>query len=132
MFKAIQSLYAWIQPLPTHSRSKSYHIYETKPSEVLTILELNNAAVPAVNYLQLSELKDIWAESSHFLSISLQSQLVGFVLTLRENALYTSANYRWFAARYSSFLYIDRIVIAPQFQRSGIGRRLYNLSLIHI
>lgn len=110
----------------TQPRSKPYHISETKPSEVLAILDINNAAVPAVNYLKLSELKNICAESSYFLSVSLQSELAGFVLALREDALYASVNYRWFASRYPRFLYIDRIVIAPRFQSCGIGRQLYD------
>lgn len=112
--------------MPTCDHSNTYHIYEAQASQLLTIINLNNAAVPAVNHLQLSELKSICTESSFFLSISLQSEVAGFVIALRENSSYASVNYRWFASRYPSFLYIDRIVIAPRFQRCGLGRRLYD------
>ena len=34
---------------------------------------------------------------------------------------YASENYRWFSARSSDFLYIDRIVLAPRVQGLGLG-----------
>ncbi len=49
----------------------------------------------------------------------------GFLLALREGADYDSPNYRWFAARYAQFLYVDRIVIAGTARGRGRGRTLY-------
>src|SRR5262245_23722099 len=39
---------------------------------------------------------------------------------------FDSLNYRWFLARYPTFVYIDRVVVGPDFQRRGIGRLLYD------
>lgn len=49
----------------------------------------------------------------------------GFLLALREGAGYASPNYRWFAARYARFVYIDRIVIGAAGRGQGLGVALY-------
>ena len=49
----------------------------------------------------------------------------GFCMVLAPGADYGSGNYRWFADRYDDFVYLDRIAIAPAFQRRGLGRTLY-------
>jgi predicted GNAT superfamily acetyltransferase len=49
----------------------------------------------------------------------------GFCMVLEPGTEYESGNYRWFVERYDSFVYLDRIAIAPSFQRRGLGRRLY-------
>ena len=49
----------------------------------------------------------------------------GFLILMACGAPYASANYQWFSARYADFLYVDRIVVAPNFHRLGIGRSFY-------
>tara|TARA_B100000029_G_C17549340_1_gene949533 strand:- start:994 stop:1509 length:516 start_codon:yes stop_codon:yes gene_type:complete len=112
--------------LLSKSNSENYHIYETARSELPKLLDINNAAVPAVNFLDLYQLEDLYAKSRYFFSVSVKTELAGFVVALRDNSSYRSVNYRWFNTRYSRFLYIDRIIIVPQFQHCGIGHLLYN------
>ena len=38
---------------------------------------------------------------------------------------YFSENYRWFAARYEEFVYVDRVVVAEERRGSGVGRAFY-------
>ena len=38
---------------------------------------------------------------------------------------YDSENYRWFCERYERFVYVDRVVVAPDAWGMGIGRALY-------
>ena len=52
--------------------------------------------------------------------------VVAFLLAFREGADYDSPNYRWFAARYATFLYVDRVVVAESQQGRGLGRLLYD------
>lgn len=52
---------------------------------------------------------------------------VGFVVTFVAGSEYDSSNYRWFAERHRSFLYLDRIVIDPSVRRSGIGTAVYDV-----
>ncbi|MGL4323925.1 MAG: GNAT family N-acetyltransferase [Beijerinckiaceae bacterium] len=54
-----------------------------------------------------------------------------FVIAMAETADYDNANFRWFKARYSSFVYIDRIVVAQALRGQGIARRLYETLFIY-
>jgi predicted GNAT superfamily acetyltransferase len=47
-------------------------------------------------------------------------------MVLEPGTAYGSGNYRWFEERYDRFVYLDRIAIAPAFQRRGLGRRFYD------
>ena len=38
---------------------------------------------------------------------------------------YDSANYRWFAARYDDFLYLDRVAVGERHRRRGVGGAIY-------
>lgn len=49
----------------------------------------------------------------------------GFVLTMASGTSYDSSNYRWFAQRYRSFYYLDRVVLAESARRAGLGTRAY-------
>lgn len=58
--------------------------------------------------------------------VECDGQVVAFLLALREGADYDSLNYRWFAAAYSRFLYIDRVVVSARYQGQGLGALLYD------
>jgi predicted GNAT superfamily acetyltransferase len=51
------------------------------------------------------------------------------LLAFREGADYDSPNYRWFAKRYDSFLYIDRVVVSASHRRRGWEPRCTRTSL---
>jgi hypothetical protein len=70
-------------------------------------------------------LDAIVAESFSCGLATVDGEIAGFMLALREGTTYQSPNYRWFAARYPAFIYVDRIVISPKFSRLGLGVRLY-------
>jgi predicted GNAT superfamily acetyltransferase len=52
--------------------------------------------------------------------------LNAFMLAFDQDASYDSPNFLWFRARYSRFVYVDRIVVAPSARRRGCARRLYH------
>jgi predicted GNAT superfamily acetyltransferase len=52
-------------------------------------------------------------------------QVIAFLMAFREGTAYDSPSYRWFAARYPQFLYLDRIVVDSNYQSQGIGSFLY-------
>ena len=51
--------------------------------------------------------------------------VVAFVIVFGPDADYDSPNYRFFADRFASFRYVDRVVVDPAYARHGIGSRLY-------
>jgi predicted GNAT superfamily acetyltransferase len=47
------------------------------------------------------------------------------LIAFDETAAYDSPNFLWFRARFPRFLYIDRVVVAPEARGRGLARALY-------
>ncbi len=97
------------------------------------LLELNHAAVPAVNDIGADELRTLLGQSRVAVGVTdahadpaHPEALLGFVLALPPGADYASENYRWFSQRGDRFLYVDRIVVADGRRGAGIGQLLYD------
>ena len=58
--------------------------------------------------------------------VSSQTEIVGFIICLREGSKYNSKNYNFFTNKLSKFLYIDRIAIESSYRRTGIGKKIYS------
>ncbi|KGJ73384.1 hypothetical protein GY21_11550 [Cryobacterium roopkundense] len=100
-----------------------------EPLDLAQILTLNNAAVPAVNDLDTASLAALVATAAHTAVITTDAAphvVLGFVIAFAPNADYASENYRWFSARSGSFLYVDRIVVAPESRSQKLGALLYD------
>jgi len=102
-----------------------FSIQPVSPADYDSVLALNEAALPHVNSIGVPELTALAEQAFLFDLVWLDKAVVGFILVLREGADYQSLNYRWFSARYSQFVYVDRIVIAKTFARQGVGGLLY-------
>lgn len=90
------------------------------------VLALNNAHVPHVNALSVEDFTWIVERAGHYRAVEDAEGIAGFVLCIPSGLEYWSANYKWFAARYDSFLYLDRVVVALRLRREGVGRALYD------
>lgn len=97
-----------------------------RPDDLTAIHAINQAEVPAVGDVTSDVLAHIAGESVIALVAEIDSTLAGFCLVLGPSADYGSMNYRWFLERYDTFVYLDRIAIAPAFQRRGLGRAMYS------
>jgi predicted GNAT superfamily acetyltransferase len=87
------------------------------------LLALNNAATPAVPTATEDELAAL-LEASDF-GFAVGDEPLGFVLGFAPGSDYQSPNYRWFEARGTDHLYVDRIVVAEAARGRSIGRLLY-------
>ena len=90
-------------------------------SDTAALLALNNAAVPAVNALDETEWQTLVSAGKLYVAPGDS----GLLLTLPSGIDYASLNYRWFSERYSNFVYVDRIVVAPHARGQGVARQLY-------
>ncbi len=89
------------------------------------ILELNEAAIPAVNRIDAGELRGLHSQAEALLVARSDRAVAGFLLALNQTARYQSINYQFFRRRYPRFAYVDRIVVGEPFRGLGIGARLY-------
>jgi len=97
-------------------------------ADVHRLVELNNAASPAVPLSSADEIEALLAVSDHAFGIvgTDDAALHGFVFGLNPGSDYASENYRFFEARGTDHLYVDRIVVDENLRGRGIGRMLYD------
>ena len=97
-------------------------------ADLPALLEVNTAAVPAVNLIPAEELAALVAESALALTVD-DGTPAGLLIALPPGLDYPSENYTWFSRRAAAdgtdFLYVDRIVVAEHLRGAGAGRRLY-------
>lgn len=105
--------------------SEVVSIRDLLAADLPAALALNNAAVPAVNELDAPALAALVDEGAVSLVAEVDGVFAGFCVVLPPGLAYDSLNYRWFSARYDDFAYLDRIAVAPEFRRYGLGRAMY-------
>ena len=90
------------------------------------VLEINNANTPGVSELTMSELETDIENCLHALAIDNEhGEVCAFCITFAPNAPDAGVNHQWFAERYESFVYLDRIAIDSTYQNLGLGALLY-------
>jgi predicted GNAT superfamily acetyltransferase len=95
-------------------------------ADLARVLEINNANTPGVSELTFAELESDLNNSLHALAIdNEQGEVCAFCITFDPSAPDAGDNHRWFAERYKSFVYLDRIAIDSNHQNRGLGALLY-------
>ncbi len=89
------------------------------------ILDLNEEFVDVLAPLSRQRLQLLDSRASYHRVAIDEDGLAGFVLAFGSEVSHDSVNFRWFAARYPSFLYVDRVVVSSRCQGSGVGSLLY-------
>ena len=90
------------------------------------VLQINNANTPGVSELTMSELESDLRNSLHALAIdNEQGEVCAFCVTFAPDAQDAGSNHQWFAERYKSFVYLDRIAIDSNHQNRRLGALLY-------
>ncbi len=106
-------------------------IREMQTHDFPAVMRMNNDNVPAVSFIELDELQEDIRLAEHALIVGSDSVDAtggphGFCTTFASGiAEDLGVNYRWFAARYPSFVYLDRVVIDAPFRSQGLGELLY-------
>ena len=95
-------------------------------TDVTRVLEINNANTPGVSELTLPELETDIKNCLHALAIDNEhGEVCAFCITFAPDAPHAGVNHQWFAERYKSFVYLDRIAIDSKHQNRGLGALLY-------
>jgi predicted GNAT superfamily acetyltransferase len=90
------------------------------------VLELNEASVRELSPLDEARLQYILELAHAALVVEREGEVAAFAIAIAPGTPYDSANYRWFAERYESFLYLDRIAVGTAHRRHGLGALLYD------
>ncbi|KMS60397.1 GNAT family acetyltransferase [Novosphingobium barchaimii LL02] len=86
------------------------------------MMALNNAHAIELSFADEARIGMLVDEA--FLAARI-GMIDAMLIAFAQGAAYDSDNYRWFEARYASFVYIDRVVTAPQARGRGLARQLY-------
>jgi uncharacterized protein len=100
-------------------------IREIAAADIPALVRINDEASPAVPVTPLVEFAELVALSTIALVAERDETPVGFLLALDPGLDYASENYRFFSDRSRDFLYVDRIVLAPEARGAGLGSELY-------
>jgi uncharacterized protein len=95
-------------------------------ADIPTVLALNQPVSAMTSVLDAQRLGQLLAWSAYPRVVECDGEAAAFVLTFQSGAPYDSSYFGWFADRYDSFLYLDRIVVAEAYRRQGIGRFTYD------
>jgi predicted GNAT superfamily acetyltransferase len=93
--------------------------------DVPSMWTINEAGLPGVGKVSQAQMADLLELCVLPIGEFDGPSLVGFVLCLLPGTTYGSPNYGWFCERYSSFVYVDRIAVAPAYRNQQVGSRLY-------
>lgn len=102
-----------------------YLIRDIDAPSIAAVHEMNEAALPHVNSVSTAFFSARMHDGSYFRAAYDGDRPAAFLLAMDETADYDSLNFLWFRSRYRRFVYIDRVVVAPDHRRAGLGRMLY-------
>jgi len=90
------------------------------------ILLLNAGSVEHLSPMDEPRLRALAEAACYFRVIDVEGAVAGFLMAFRKGASYDGAIFQLFNERATDFVYIDRIVVGPEFRGQHIASRLYN------
>lgn len=100
-------------------------IREAKTSDFQCIKDINASEEEKTSRIDVAKISQLNVWSDYHRVAVVGDQVVGFLLVMSDTSDYDGDNFRWFVERYSSFLYVDRIVIDQAHAGRGVGSALY-------
>ncbi|NIK55833.1 GNAT family N-acetyltransferase [Kribbella shirazensis] len=95
-------------------------------ADIAAVLALNATAEDLVEPLSADRLDWLRLIAAHAVVVDLDGTPAGFVLTYTPGSAYDGLAFESFARVYADrFLFIERIVVAPEHRRSGIASKVY-------
>ncbi|MEO0883299.1 MAG: GNAT family N-acetyltransferase [Pseudomonadota bacterium] len=95
------------------------------PADLAALHGINEASTPGVSSVSEDLLATIIDLGQCTVAVDEVDIPIGFLLAVPEGTSYKGKNYAWFTERYESFVYVDRIAIAPAARGQSIGAQLY-------
>lgn len=97
-----------------------------RDTDVPDVLALNERNVVMLAPMDEARLHEIRKLADRFDVLDVDGAFAGFVVTFGPDVPYDSDKYLWFSSRFTSFYYLDRIVLHEDFRRRGLGSFVYD------
>lgn len=95
-----------------------------KTMDESAMLELNNQHREETSELDGPKLHALIVQGFH---VGLRKGgREAFLIAFDQDAISSSPNFQWFKSRYKRFVYIDRVIVAPDARGRGVARGLYD------
>lgn len=91
-----------------------------------SILALNEESVHFLSPMDEAQLADWSAAATYLRVIEKGGQIAAFLLGFRKGDDYAGVNFAWFSQRYDDLLYVDRVVVSPDFRGRKLADQLYD------
>jgi hypothetical protein len=101
-------------------------IRDANPGDFAAICALNLAEVQHTSPMDVARLDELHGLAAYHKVACVDGEVAAFLLAMREDAPYRNDNFEWFQPRFPRFLYVDRIVVSPQFRGQRLGALLYD------
>lgn len=95
------------------------------------IVASNRADVSHTSTMDRERLARLHAIAGYHKVAIVDGVVAAFLLAMHHDCGYVNDNFAWFAARFGTFLYIDRIVVGATHRRLGVGALLYQDVFAH-
>src|ERR1700744_5892139 len=99
---------------------------DARQSDCPAILALNEESVRFLSPLDDARLAQLAKVACALRVVEEDGKLAAFLLGFRKGAAYDSPNFLWFDAQGDDFVYVDRVVVSPEFRGRKLADRLYN------
>ena len=100
-----------IQPVSTQSAGTQ-----------VALRKLNNAHARETSHLTPTKWQNVINKAYSAICFDGSEALL---IAFDQDAVYDNANFSWFHARFSRFIYIDRIVVSEKYRGLGVAKRMY-------
>lgn len=93
-----------------------------EPSDHPALRALNNAHATELSWLEEEGFARLLGRAWH---ARVAPPARALLIALRHDSGHDGVNFGWFRARHPRFVYIDRVVVAPEARGQGLARALY-------
>jgi predicted GNAT superfamily acetyltransferase len=101
-------------------------IRSAEQADFSAVVALNTAEVKHTSPMDEARLRHLDSIASYHKVATVGGEVAAFLLAMRNGCGYANENFEWFASRYATFLYVDRIVVGGGFHGLRLGTLLYN------
>lgn len=100
-------------------------IRDAAEADFEAVIALNLAEVKHTSPMDEARLHHLHGIANYHKVATVDGKVAAFLLAMKDGCGYVNENFEWFAMHFTTFLYVDRIVVGDKCQGLGLGTLLY-------